>query len=106
MPVTELKGFDKDHWEDLFYREDETGRVQTVIKCTNREVPDPPEEEITGRSMVRVPQCSHEFVIDEINSKISINYRRIYAQDWMGIEVGLRSLLLQFHRNGVSAKHN
>lgn len=94
--IDELDEFEKGRWDDLFYQEDKTGHMKTVIHCTTRELGDPPEEMIDGKNIVRVPYCNHIMIIPELSAYITIDYRRVFLKDWNEIEYGVRLLLLKF----------
>ena len=91
-----LEGTGLLRWLDLFYRTDHNNTVITLIQCSTRELVDPPEDTITGKTVVPVPGCSHEFVIDEINASVSLSYRRKLLPEWQMIESGVRHALLSF----------
>jgi hypothetical protein len=77
---------------DIYYSRDPSGELRTVILCTAEEaktVDDGPQYRI-------VPQCQHKFVSDQLNALVSINYRRVYLQDWRAIQTAWSRLLQSF----------
>lgn len=94
-----LNDFDKALWKDWYIRRADQKHIETLVRCDSSEVADPPEEKITGKSMIRVPQCEHYFLLDEVNAYAKLNYRRVYLSDWKKIEDSVRGLLASFRIN-------
>lgn len=84
--------------KDWFITRDESGEVERIIKCTSREVSDPGVEYRDGKlykNKVReLPKCDHEFIIPNMNTRVTISYLRIALGDWREIEQRARDLLM------------
>ena len=77
---------------DIYYLRAPTGDLDTVILCTAEEaktVEDAPKYRIVG-------QCEQKFVFKPLNALVSINYRRVYLQDWHAIQAEWERLMQSF----------
>ncbi|QNH10695.1 hypothetical protein [Xanthomonas sp. SI] len=95
LAVMQPKGHD-----DWYVRRDQRGDIQTVIKCTSREVTQTGVEYRDG-TLVRsdedaLPKCDHFFTIPQLKVLVHINYVRVALADWSKIEDRARSALVQF----------
>ena len=90
----------QDNWNrDWFLKRGKNGDVETVIKCTSRNVVGTGVEYRDGK-MVRndvygLPDCDHTFAIPDHNTQVSINYVRVGLTDWQRIEERARMLFRQ-----------
>lgn len=85
--------------QDWYLRRDSTGRLATLIQCNSHLEPD--GYAIQGRQLVGNPsdqtsaQCTHEFVLEDLKTKISIDYPRALLGDWMRFETRARALFTE-----------
>lgn len=89
----------KNH-KDWYVRRDESGQIQTIIKCTSREVTESGVEYRDGK-LVRsdedgFPTCRHVFVIPDLKVVVEIRYVRLALEDWKKIEDRARGALYEF----------
>jgi hypothetical protein len=77
---------------DIYYLRDAQGKLKTVILCTAEEA----KTAADGPQYHIIPQCEHDFVSEELNAYVSLNYRRAYLQDWRTLEAAWRKLLESF----------
>lgn len=96
VPITTLDVYQKSRTDDWFIQRDSAGTVSTLIRCTSKEVADPPEASITGREVVLVPYCEHMILLPKYNAHLDIHYRRVFLPKWEAIEHAVRALLTQF----------
>lgn len=98
----------QDNWnKDWFLKRGKNGDVETVIKCTSRNVVGTGVEYRDGK-MVRngvygLPDCDHTFAISDHNTQVSINYVRVGLTDWQLIEDRARSIFLRSIRSSANA---
>jgi len=78
--------------QDIYYLRGPSGDLETVILCMAEEsktVEDGPQYHMVG-------QCEHKFVFKPLNAFVSVNYRRVYLQDWQAIQTEWEKLLQSF----------
>nr|WP_241236698.1 hypothetical protein [Xanthomonas sp. BRIP62415] len=91
---------DASYYKDWYVRRDAQGNIDTIIKCTSREVEQSGVEVREGklvRSKEReLPRCEHIFVIPELKVAVEIDYVRVALKDWNKIQDRARSALKDF----------
>ncbi|MCM5548773.1 hypothetical protein [Xanthomonas hortorum] len=91
---------DASYYKDWYVSRDAKGNIDTIIKCTSREV-EPSGVEFREGKLVRskereLPTCEHVFVIPEMKVAVEINYVRVALKDWKKIQDRARSALKDF----------
>ncbi|QNH27154.1 hypothetical protein G4Q83_18500 [Xanthomonas theicola] len=89
-----------EHYEDWYVRRDGNGEIETLIKCTSREVRQAGVAYVDGK-LVRskedaLPVCKHFFIIPEMKVAVDIRYVRFALPDWKRIEDRARSAVHRF----------
>jgi hypothetical protein len=84
--------------KDWYIARDARGKLETLIKCDSRELPD--GLTIQGDRVVDAgtgnASCDHSIVIGEDNLSVSIEYNRVFLKDWKRIEDRVRTLFAQY----------
>jgi len=88
------------YYQDWYVRRDAQGRIDTIIKCTSREVESSGVEYRAGK-LVRsttqeLPACKHVFVVPDMKVAVEIDYVRVALKDWKKIDARARSALKEF----------
>lgn len=69
--------------EDVFLHRDKANKVDTYIKCSNRNVPAPP--------------CTHDFSLEpHMHAEVYVSYRRSELQHWREIQQAVAQQILDF----------
>jgi hypothetical protein len=89
-----------EHHEDWYVKRNEKGEIETLIKCTSREVTQSGVAYVEGK-LVRskedaLPVCKHFFIIPELKLVVDIRYVRFALPDWKRIEDRARIAVHQF----------
>jgi hypothetical protein len=81
--------------EDIYVRRSVDGSVGTQIICTSIAIPDVVKGGVPTASIYN-PMCKHRFYLKELNALVTLNYSRLYIQDWHSLQTRVRALLLSF----------
>ena len=88
------------YYQDWYVSRDAQGRIDTIIKCTSREVEASGMEYRAGklvRSTAReLPACKHVFLVSDMKVAVEIDYVRVALKDWEKIDARARSALKEF----------
>jgi hypothetical protein len=79
-------------FQDLYFDGDTPETSFLFIICDAEEIPSK-EEDITAPF---VPQCSHFFILEELNATVQMRYRRVFLPYWMPIQLSVEKLLKSF----------
>ncbi|MGP5493782.1 hypothetical protein ACTXMK_04910 [Psychrobacter celer] len=84
-PKTKTPWRDARSAEDVFIQRDDNGTIITYIKCSNRDVEQPP--------------CTHYFDLEpDMKLDVYVSYSRYVLKDWQRIEQVVREALLGFRK--------
>jgi hypothetical protein len=90
-----------DRHTDWYIKKDDAGKVQTVIKCTSREVTSSGVEYHDGKLVKSrgygFAKCSHTFMIAPLSTLVLVDYPRKGLDHWKEIEWRARDLLTKFN---------
>lgn len=90
-----------DRHTDWYIKKDDAGKVQTVIKCTSREVTSSGVEYHDGKLVKSrgygFAKCSHTFMIAPLSTLVLVDYPREGLDHWKEIEWRARDLLTKFN---------
>lgn len=94
---------DASYYTDWYVARDTRGQIETIIKCTSREVQESGVEYRDGK-LVRskehkLPECEHTFVMPEMKVAVKINYVRFAFKNWKKIQERARSALQELSRD-------
>lgn len=91
----------KDFHDDWYLARQHEDRLETVIKCTSREVVGDGVETTQGKwhrdDTSSLPECTHSFIIPDKKLSVTIRYLRLSLQDWKRIEDRTRQLIAGFY---------
>lgn len=73
---------------DVYYARNADGSLKNVIWCD--------AEEVESGDNYFNPVCHHEFVLQQLNASVSVDYRRVYLKDWDAIQSKLEMFILSF----------
>ncbi|MEA9656179.1 hypothetical protein ABFU65_21220 [Xanthomonas campestris pv. raphani] len=95
------------YYKDWYVSRDAQGNIETIIKCTSREVEQSGVEYRDGKlarsKEQELPTCTHVFVIPEMKVAVEIDYVRAALKDWKKIQDRARSALKEFMAARVGA---
>lgn len=90
-----------DRHTDWYIKKDDAGKVQTVIKCTSREVTSSGVEYHDGKLVKSrgygFAKCSHTFMIAPLSTLVLVDYPRDGLDHWKEIEWRARDMLTKFN---------
>jgi len=88
------------YYQDWYVSRDAQGRIDTIIKCTSREVEASGVDLRAGKLVLsparELPACKHVFVVPEMRVAVEIDYVRVALKDWKKIDARARSALKEF----------
>ncbi|MGP5231397.1 hypothetical protein [Psychrobacter celer] len=88
-PKTNTPWREDDYAEDVFIQRDDNGIITTYIKCSNRDVEQPP--------------CRHYFDLEpDMGLDVYVGYSRYVLKDWQQIEQVVRKALLDFRKENAN----
>ncbi|NYF37121.1 hypothetical protein [Stenotrophomonas sp. JAI102] len=90
-----------DRHTDWYLKKDDAGKVQTVIKCTSREVTSSGveyhDEKLIKSRGYGFAKCSHTFMIAPLSTLVLVDYPREGLDHWKEIEWRARDMLTKFN---------
>lgn len=88
---------------DWFVQRDAQGKLTTVITCSAREMPDGVVLDGDTLEQIKPPiaTCEHSLILPRYNTRVTVEYLRVFLKDWQRIDARVRGLFDQYHSNAA-----